>query len=196
MRKQAGRLWLGDWYRDEEPTPPQPVAADPDHGDTFVITPEDDGDAQPPEHRRKVQRRVAGLAAIAVLGAFAFAVSSGGNDKPLASEESQAPPAQAPQTQLPQAQPQVPQVPQGAPRQGFGGPDLAGADATKAAEAALAKYPGNLERVTRGRAGGGYVVHVIQPDGNEVHVLVDEQFKVQGSDANSGPRNFGPGTPG
>jgi hypothetical protein len=196
MRKQARRLWLGDWHRDEEPTPPQPVAAGPDQGDTFVITPEDDGDAQPPEHRRKVQRRLAGLVATALLGAFGFAVFSGGNDKPLASEESQAPPAQAPRTHLPQAQPQVPQVPQAAPRQGFGGPDLAGADATKAAEAALAKYPGNLERVTRGRAGGGYVVHVIQPDGNEVHVLVDEQFKVQGSDANSRPRNFGPGTAG
>jgi hypothetical protein len=38
-------------------------------------------------------------------------------------------------------------------------------------------------------------VHVIQSDGNEVHVLVDDQFKVQGSDADSGPRNFGSGRP-
>jgi hypothetical protein len=189
MRKQARRLWLGDWHRDEEPTLSQP--AHPDQTDTVVITPLDDEDAQPGEHRRNVRRGLAGLAVIALLCALGFAVSSGGDDKPLTSEQSQVPPAQAPQTQSPQA---PPQVPQGAPPQGFGGPDLTGADATKAAEAAVAKYPGDVERVTRGPAGGGYVVHVIQPDGNEVHVLVDDQFKVQGSDARSGPRNFGSGT--
>jgi hypothetical protein len=193
MRKQARRLWLGDWQRDGEPTHPQPAAADRHQGDTVVITPEDDGDAQLAEHRRNVRRGVAGLATIALLFALGFALSSGGNDKPLSSERSQVLQTQAPQVpQVPQTQ--VPQVPQGAPPQGFGGPDLTGADATKAAEAALAKYPGDIERVTRGPGGGGYVVHVIQPDGNEVHVLVDDQFKVEGSDAGSGPRNGGPAT--
>jgi hypothetical protein len=166
------RLWLGDWHRDEADT------------DTVVILPEDDEDAQPPEHRRDVRRRVAALGAIALLCVLAFAVFSGGDDEPVVSEQTQ-----APLTQIPQA---PPQVPQGAPPQGFGGPDLTGADANKAAEAALRKYPGDIERVTRGPGGGGYVVHVIQADGNEVHVLVDDQFKVQGSDAGGGRRSFGP----
>jgi hypothetical protein len=188
MRKQARRLWFGDWHRDEGPALP----GDHDQSDTFVIVPEDDDAAQSAEHRRNVQRRVAGLAAIALLCVLVFALVSGGSDKPVAAEQSQAPPAQAPQTPIPQPQPQVPQ---GAPSQGFGGPDLTGAEATRAAQAAVAKYPGDVERVTRGPGGGGYVVHVIQPDGNEVHVLVDGQFKVQGSDAGSAPRSFGPGTP-
>jgi len=190
MRKQARRLWLGDWHHDEEPTLPQPVAADPDQTDTVVIRP-DEGDAPPAEPRRNVRLGVAAVVAIALLFALGFALSSGGNDKPLASDESQVPPAQAQQ-----AQPQLPQpqVPQGAPPQGFGGPDLTGPAAVKAAEAAVARYPGDVERVTRGPAGSGYVVHVFQPDGNEVHVLVDDHFEVQGSDAHSGPRTFGPGT--
>jgi hypothetical protein len=192
MRKQARRLWLGDWRSDEEPASPRPLAADPDDGDTVVITPEDDWGAQHAEHRRRVRRRVAGLAAVAVLCALGFAVLSGGSDEqPLLSEQSQGPPAQAPPTQIPQA---PPQVPQGSPPQGFGGPDLTGPEATKAAEAALAKYPGDIERVTRGPAGGGYVVHVFQPDGNEVHVLVDDKFKVQGSDAGSLAPTPGSGT--
>ena len=191
MRRQARRLWFGDWQRDEAPAPPPPVAADPSQTDTFVILPADDVGAEPGEDRRKVQRRVAALAAFALFGALCIAVFVGGNDKPRASEQSQLPQAQAPQTQIP-AQPQLPQ---GQAPQGFGAPDLTGADATKAAEAAVAKYPGDVERVTPGPGGGGYVVHVIQPDGNEVHVLVDGQFKVQGSDAYSGPRNVAPGTP-
>jgi hypothetical protein len=182
MRKQARRLWLGDWNRDEE-TPPEPV-------DTFVITPEDDADAQPAERRRKLQREIAGLAAIALLAALGFAVSSGGNDTPVASDQAQVPAAQAPQSQIPQA---PSQVPQGTPPQGFGGPDLTGTEATKAAQAAVAKYPGDVERVTRGPGGGGYVVHVIQADGNEVHVVVDDQFKVQGSE-DGAPSAAGPGT--
>jgi hypothetical protein len=185
MRKQARRLWLGDWHRDEEPTLPRPAAADRDGSDTVVIIPDDDGSAQPPvAHPRNVRRAVAGAGAVAVLCALVFAFFPRGEDTPSASEQS----AQAP----PEAQPQVPpsQVPPG-----FGGPDLTGADATKAAQAAVAKYPGDVERVTRGPAGGGYVVHVIQADGNEVHVVVDDEFEVQGSDARSGSRNFGPGTP-
>jgi hypothetical protein len=195
MKKQARRLWLGDWQRDEEPPLPQPVAADLDGTDTVVITPEDDGDTLAGERRRRGHRRLAGLAALALLCVLGFALSSGGSDKPVASQQAQAPQAQIPQAQLQLPPTQVPQIPQGAPPQGFGGPDLTGAEATKAAEAAVAKYPGNVERVTRGPAGGGYVVHVIQPDGNEVHVIVDDKFKVQGSDAGSAPRNFGPGTP-
>jgi hypothetical protein len=193
MRKQARRLWLGDWQRGDEPTVRQPVAADPDGSDTVVITPEDDGNAQPPFlQRRNVQRAIAGVAAVAVLCVLGFGLSSRTEDTPVASERSQGGSPQAPPAQAPQAQPQVPQT-QVPP--GFGGPDLTGPEATKAAKAAVAKYPGDIERVTRGPAGGGYVVHVIEADGNEVHVIVDDQFKVRGSDANSGPRNSRPGTP-
>ena len=173
VSKRARRLWLGDWQRD-----------DPDQIDTFVVTPEDepDVDVKSAEQRRNVRLGLAALAGLALLFGLGVALSSGGgSDTPLVSQ---------------QPQPQFPQnpVPQGAPPQGFGGPDLTGAEATKAAQAALQKYPGDIERVTRGPNGGGYVVHVIQPDGNEVHVLVDGQFHVQGSDANSGPRGFGSGT--
>jgi hypothetical protein len=182
MRKQARRLWLGDWNRDQEP----------EQTDTFVILPEDEEESQPPRRPRNLQRGAAALAGLALLAALGFAVGSSGDDPPVASQPTQTQQAQA-QPQIPPTQ--VPQVPQGAPQQGFGGPDLTGAEATKAAQAAVAKYPGDVERVTRGPGGGGYVVHVIQPDGNEVHVVVGDDFKVQGSDANSGPSNSAPGTP-
>ncbi|MEA2482417.1 MAG: hypothetical protein QOC55_364 [Thermoleophilaceae bacterium] len=185
MRKQARRLWLGDWHRDDEAAA---VAADPDQDEIVLLTPSDDGDPPPAEPRRNVRRGVAAAAAIAVLCALGIALlsSGGSNNKPLAADTAQSPPAQAPQTQ-------VPQTPQG-PQQGFGAPNLTGAAATKAAQAAVAKFPGNVERVTRGPTGGGYVVHVIQGDGNEVHVLVDPHFKVRGSDAGSAAQGFGPGT--
>jgi hypothetical protein len=97
----------------------------------------------------------------------------------VADTEPQTAPAQ------PQPQPQLPQVPQGG-GQGFGGADLTGSGAAKAAKAAVAQFPGDVERVTAGPTGGGYVVHVIQPDGNEVHVVVSDEFKVLGSDAGRG----------
>jgi hypothetical protein len=186
MRKQTRRLWLGDWRRDEEATP---VAADPDQDDVVLLAPTDDGELPPAKRPNSVRRGVAAAAAIAALCALGLALLSGGgtSNKPLAAETAQPPQAQAPQTQVPQ----VPQTPQG-PQQGFGAPDLTGAAATKAAQAAVAKYPGNVERVTRGPTGGGYVVHVIQPDGNEVHVLVDPHFKVRGSDAGGAPQGGAP----
>lgn len=188
MRKQARRLWFGDWQRHDEPAPAERVAGGPDESDTVMITPVDEGDAKwRAERRRNIGRGAAGLAALAVLVALGFRLAGGHDAKPTPVT------AQTPPAQTPQAQPQVPQVPQGAPPGGFGGADLTGAAATKAAEAAVAKYPGDVERVTAG-PGGGYVVHVIQADGNEVHVLVDEGFKVQGSDAGAGPRGFGSGT--
>jgi hypothetical protein len=196
MRKQARRLWLGDWQRDhhEEPAVPRQVA-DRDQLDTFVIMPLDDAEEQPPEPRRNAHRGLAGLAAVALLFGLGFVVSSGGTDKPLVPEPSRVPPPQTPQTPNTQVPPAQVPVPQGAPPQGFGGADLTGPAAAKAAEAALARYPGTVERVTRGPAGRGYVVHVFQADGNEVHVLVDDQFKVQDSDSGSPRPNSGSGTP-
>jgi hypothetical protein len=198
MRKQARKLWLGDWQRGrEEPTVTQPSGTGPDQPDTVVILPDDDGAEQRRvEHRRNVQRGIASVAAIAVLCALGFVLLFGGDDNQLTSARPQDPAAQTPQTQTPQPQvpqsqlPQTPQAPQGAAPPGFGGPDLTGPGARKAAKAALAKYPGDIERVTAGPAGGGYVVHVIQADGNEVHVVVSDEFKVLGSDAARGPRGF------
>jgi hypothetical protein len=186
MRKQARRLWFGDWQRDQEATQSRSAASDPE-ADTVVFIPDDEDAPRPSNPKRNLQRGAI-LTAIAVFIAAVFALSSGG-DKPLSSDRSEAPQTQAPQV----PQPQIPQGPQGAPPQGFGGPDLTGAAAAKAARAALAKFPGDIERVTRDSTGAGYVVHVIEADGNEVHVLVDGQFHVRGSDAGRGPGTLVPG---
>ena len=186
MRKQARKLWLGDWQRDDRGAPPGP-----DQADTFEITQvEDEALPRAPEKSRDLRR---GVVAFAVIGAaFVLAIilfsGGGGGTRELTSAQAQDPQFQAPQ-QVPPAQ--VPQTPQGVPPQGFGGADLTGAAAEKAAEAAVRTFPGDVERVTAG-PGGGYVVHVIQPDGNEVHVLVDPRFHVQGSDAGAGAPSFGP----
>jgi hypothetical protein len=196
MRKQARRLWFGDWQRgDDEPT----AAVGNDDADTVVVTPVDDSGAPlRPEPRRRIQPRMAVLLGIAALCAFGFGLASGGGDKKQTAARTQSPPAQTPQFQTPQAQPQLPpaQTPQGVPPQNFGGADLTGAEAEKAARAALSKFPGEIERVTRGPNGGGYIVHVIQETG-EVHVVVGDDFNVEGSDAGSAPpQGFSPGTPG
>src|SRR3954462_15466303 len=47
---------------------------------------------------------------------------------------------------------------------GFG-TEATGADAEKAKEAVLAKYPGTVEKVMK-QGDGGYVVHVITSDGS------------------------------
>ena len=94
-------------------------------------------------------------------------------------------PPQVPPAQIPQAQTQPPQQ-NSVPPGGFGGADLTGNGAAKAARAALSKYPGSIERVTAGPS-GGYVVHVFTADGYEVHVLVSNGFKVLGSDGGGGP---------
>jgi hypothetical protein len=189
MRKRARRLWLGDWQRDQDLSLSQPAAAD--QADKVTITPEAPDDQPRPRAAGQLDYRRAIVAAVAIgiACAAAIALLRGGGDEQVTSERSQ-PPAQLSPFQTPQAQPQVPQ---GVPPQGFGGPDLTGDAAAEAARAALQKYPGSIERVTRGPGGGGYVVHVIQEDGNEVHVLVDDDFNVRGSDAGQGPRQFAPG---
>jgi hypothetical protein len=196
MRKQARRLWFGDWQRGED-APTQAVGHD--DSDTVVITPVDDAGAPlRPEPRRRIQPRTAILLGIAALCALGIVLASGGDNKKQTADRTSTPPTQTPQFQTPQAQPQVPpaQAPQGVPGQGFGGADLTGPEAEKAARAALSKFPGEIERVTRGQNGGGYIVHVIQETG-EVHVVVGDDFDVEGSDAGSGPpQGFSPGTPG
>jgi hypothetical protein len=179
MSKDDRRLWFGDW-RDDEPT------------DTVVITPDDGDDPPPNVDRSKTWRQLAIVGSIAALCAIGVILASSGNDEWITSKLplTQTQPAPTPQSQTPQAPPQAP--PGGG--QGFGGADLTGSDAIKAAQAALQKFPGDIERVTHDPTGGGFVVHVIQADGNEVHVLVDPAFRVQGSDADQPPRTFGPGS--
>jgi hypothetical protein len=180
-RKQARKLWLGDWQRgDEEPRLTQRVGPSPDQDDTVVVLPDEDGGSEPRAERRSdTKRAVAAGAAIAALCALVFALFSDGDNSRRTSALQQSPPAPAPQTQTPQ----TPQVPQGTAPPGFGGPDITGAPARKAAKAATAKFPGDIERVTAGPGGGGYVVHVFQAGGCEVHVVVSGAFKVLGSDA-------------
>jgi hypothetical protein len=174
MKQRPRRLWFGDWQRD---------AADPDAADTFVVMPDEETPSEEPVQPPRNVARVAAIVAVALAAfALALALSSGGDDNRR---------TPAPLAQTPRLLPQVPQtqVPQG-PR-GFGGPDLTGPSATQAARAALARYPGDIERVTRGVAGSGYVVHVIQADGSEVHVVLSDEFKILGSDAGRGSRGFG-----
>src|SRR5947209_10972928 len=71
------------------------------------------------------------------------------------------------------------------------GAPVTGAAATKAKAAALARYPGTVERVLKA-PGGGYEVHVIKSDKSEGHVLVNDAFQVTGVDT----RGPGPGGPG
>src|SRR4051794_9568744 len=64
---------------------------------------------------------------------------------------------------------------------GFGSP-VSGATAAKVKAAALAKYPGTVEGIFALPSGGGYVAHVFQKNGGEVHVRVSSQFAVTGID--------------
>ena len=185
MSKRARRLWLGDWQRDDD----RATAVDQD--DTVTILPDDETvDEQAALRRRNRQRTIVTAAAIAVLAGLILRIAAGGDDTPLRTTATQIPPAQTPQAQPQPQLPATPQVPQGG---GFGGADLTGPEATKAARAALSKFPGDIERVTAGPGGDGYIVHVIQGDGNEVHVAVDDEYKVLGSDAGRGGPGFGGG---
>jgi hypothetical protein len=59
------------------------------------------------------------------------------------------------------------------------GKTVTGANADKAKAAALAKYPGTVERVME-LSDGSYVVHVMRSSGGEVHVKVSRAFAVTG----------------
>ncbi len=69
------------------------------------------------------------------------------------------------------------------------GSEVTGTVAAKAKAAALAKYPGTVERV-RQLDDGSYVVHVIQSSGGEVHVAVSKAFAVTGTEQ-GGPGGAG-----
>jgi hypothetical protein len=185
MRKQARRLWLGDWQRDHE----QPSAPDPEPTNTVVIEPDHEDAPEAVDGNRGVST-VAFAAAIIVALIIFTALLSSTSSNPLTAV---IPPA-TPQAQQQVPPIQIPQSPQGVPPQGFGAPDVTGSAAERAAQAAVRRFPGSVERVTHDSTGSGYIVHVIQGDGNEVHVLVGPDFHVQGSDAGSAPPTFGSGT--
>jgi hypothetical protein len=118
----------------------------------------------------------AGLAAAVALAVGGVAISSGSSNSSNSATAAQpggngtlrgAPPAAAPR--------------------GFGTP-VTGTAATKAKAAALAKYPGTVERVVKAPTGGGYEVHVIRAGGSEVHVLVSATFQVTGTEAGGPPQ--------
>src|SRR5437588_4122666 len=146
MKQRTRRLWLGDWQRDDRTS----EVAGREPADSVLLTPPEDEEAAPTrDDGRSARRWVAGLLVVAALIGVLFAISRGTASKPVALQSLQAPQTQVPPTQIPQS-------PQGGP-QGFGGPDLTGADAIRAARAAVAKFPGGVERVTAG-PGGGYGV--------------------------------------
>jgi hypothetical protein len=77
---------------------------------------------------------------------------------------------------------------------GFGqGTPLLGDAYNKAQASALAKYPGTIQTIEQ-LADGTIVVHVIQADGSEVHVLEDKNYVVTGIDSGPGGGEF-PGGP-
>jgi len=78
MRKQARRLWFGDWSRDQESPVPHPAAAD--ESDTVVISPDGEGD----DVQSGPGRGVGIAIAVALLFLLGFALSSSGDDKWLA----------------------------------------------------------------------------------------------------------------
>jgi hypothetical protein len=76
----------------------------------------------------------------------------------------------------------------GRPPAGFGRP-VTGTTAAKVKAAALAKYPGTIERIM-GLPNGGYMAHVLTSGGGEQHVLVNSKFEVTG--VATGPPGGGP----
>ena len=122
---------------------------------------------------KNVTKIAAGAAAVVAIGIGAAAVgsASSGNESTRNAGFGGPPGANGQQSR-----------PAGAVPPGFG-TAATGSNAEKAKNAALAKYPGTVERVMK-LEDGSYVVHVIKQDGSgELHVLVDEDFKVTGTEA-------------
>jgi hypothetical protein len=142
---------------------------------------------------QSILKAAAGVAALAAIafGASAIASGSKSNTSSLAGVPSGAGAAGFAQRPGGAGPPGVNGArPPGAPRAGgpgFGTP-LTGATAAKVKAAALAKYPGTLERAVQ-LPDGNYMAHVFA-SGGEVHVLVNKQFQVTG--VRTGPPGGGP----
>jgi hypothetical protein len=135
-----------------------------------------------------IKYAAAGIAAV-VLAFGAYALGNSSSDNGTAGS------ANAAQQVAPggasRHMPQNGQMPHnGQAPQGFG-TTATGADATKAKAAALAKYPGTVERVMK-LQDGSYVVHVFTNSGGEVHVAVSKDFKVTGTEQGP-PQGGAPG---
>ena len=128
--------------------------------------------------RQSILKAVAGLAALAAIAFGASAIASGSKSSTVPVAGSGANGAVPPGMNGAR--------PPGGPG---GGTPVTGTTAAKVKAAALAKYPGTVERVVQG-PGGGYIAHVFRSSGGEVRVLVNKQFQVTG--VTTGP----PGRPG
>jgi hypothetical protein len=135
---------------------------------------------------KTILKGAASLAALVAVGAAGFAISSGSNNSASASGAAA---TSTSATTVPGGSP--PTAGQRPP----GGPmietPVTGTAAEKARAAALAEYPGTVERVLKSPT-SGYIVHVIQKDGSEVHVLVSATFKVTGTGTGGPPRGASP----
>jgi hypothetical protein len=121
------------------------------------------------------------FAGVAALGAIAFGASAIAGASGSSSSSSA---GVGPRAGMPGG------PPGGGPGRGFGfGQPVTGATAARVKAAALAKYPGTIERVEK-LPNGNYVAHVFRSGGSEVHVRVSSSFQVTGVD--SGPPGGGP----
>jgi hypothetical protein len=127
---------------------------------------------------KTILKTTAGVVALAAIafGASAIAGASGSSNSTSPPGRMAGPPGQMPQDGRPPGP------------MGFGQP-VTGAAVAKVKAAALAKYPGTVERIMK-LPSGGYVAHVFRSGGSEVHVLVSSSFQVTGLD--SGPPGGGP----
>jgi hypothetical protein len=123
----------------------------------------------PTSHRYR--RALAGLVATAAIGGLIAGCGSSSSTSASTTRTTSAASANA-------APSGAPSGAKGAPA-GFGAP-ATGAAAAKAKAAALARYPGTVERVMK-LSDGSYEVHVIRKTGSEVHVLVSKSFGVTGT---------------
>jgi hypothetical protein len=119
---------------------------------------------------RRYRRATAGLAVVAVGGLLAGCGSSGSTAATSTTNTG----ANAGATATPTAPSGTRQLPPGF------GKVVTGSAASKAEAAALAKYPGTVERVMQ-LDDGSYVVHVLRSSG-EVHVEVSKAFAVTGTE--------------
>jgi hypothetical protein len=131
-------------------------------------------------NNKNIPKIAAGAAAVVAIGIGAAAVgSASSNDGTTSNAAFGGPPGAQ---QAPPGANGQPNQQAGAGRPGFG-TEATGSDAQKAEKAALAKYPGTAERVLK-LQDGSYVVHVMTSDGSgELHVLVDADFNVTGTQA-------------
>jgi hypothetical protein len=135
--------------------------------------------------KNTILKGAAGSAAAIALAVGGVAISSGSSNKASSATAAQRAPGGSGSFR-------GGQPPAGAPQ--FGTP-VTGTAAAKAKAAALAKYPGSVERVMKSPSGSDYEVHVITYDGSEVHVLVSASFQVTGTAAGGPPSAARPQLP-